>query len=48
MTTPELNRRRVTGTVPVGELPTLLQALEETFQLQANRNGNRLTLAEKR
>jgi ferric-dicitrate binding protein FerR (iron transport regulator) len=48
VTTPELNRRRVTGTVPVGELPTLLQALEETFQLQATREGNRLTLAEKR
>jgi transmembrane sensor len=48
VTTPELNRRRVTGTVPVGELSTLLQALEETFQLQATRDGNRLTLAEKR
>lgn len=47
VTTPELNRRRVTGTVPVSELPTLLQALEETFQLRATRQGNRLTLAEK-
>jgi transmembrane sensor len=47
VTTPELNRRRVTGTVPVSELPTLLQALEETFHLQATRQGNRLTLAEK-
>ncbi|QKG51439.1 FecR family protein [Hymenobacter sp. BRD67] len=45
--TPELNRRRVTGTVPVGELPILLQALEETFHLQATRQGNHLTLAEK-
>jgi len=44
--TPELNRRRVTGTVPVGELPILLQALEETFHLRATRQGNRLTLAE--
>ncbi|GAA4494025.1 hypothetical protein GCM10023172_03470 [Hymenobacter ginsengisoli] len=47
VTTPELNRRRVTGTVPVSDLPTLLQALEETFRLQATRQGNRLTLAEK-
>lgn len=47
VTTPELNRRRVTGTVPVSELPTLLQALEETFHLQATRQGNHLTLAEK-
>ena len=47
VTTPELNRRRVTGTVPVSDLPTLLQALEETFHLQATRAGNRLTLAEK-
>jgi len=47
VTTPELNRRRVTGTVPVSDLPTLLQALEETFHLQATRQGNRLTLAEK-
>jgi transmembrane sensor len=47
VTTPELNRRRVTGTVPVSGLPVLLQALEETFQLQATRQGNRLTLAEK-
>ncbi|MDO7885748.1 FecR family protein [Hymenobacter cheonanensis] len=47
VTTPELNRRRVTGTVPVSDLATLLQALEETFQLRATRQGNRLTLAEK-
>lgn len=47
VTTPELNRRRVTGTVPVSDLPVLLQALEETFHLQATRQGNRLTLAEK-
>ncbi|MVN78050.1 DUF4974 domain-containing protein [Hymenobacter sp. HMF4947] len=45
--TPELNRRRVTGTVPVHELDVLLQALEETFHLQATRQGKRLTLAEK-
>ena len=47
VTTPELNRRRMTGTVPVGDLPTLLQALEETFHLQATRRGNQLILAEK-
>jgi transmembrane sensor len=47
VSTPELNRRRVTGTVPVRELGTLLQALEETFHLQAIRQGNQLTLAEK-
>ena len=45
--TPELNRRRMTGTVPVSDLPTLLQALEETFHLQVTRQGNQLTLAEK-
>ncbi|MGI4738616.1 MAG: FecR family protein [Janthinobacterium lividum] len=46
--TPELNRRRMTGTVPVGELPTLLLALEETFHLHATRQGNQLTLAEEK
>jgi transmembrane sensor len=44
--TPELNRRKVTGTVPVRDLDVLLQSLEETFQLQAARQGNRLTLTE--
>jgi|GEM_PF-811970 len=44
---PALNRRRVTGSVPVSELNTLLQALEETFHLRAIRVGNRLTLTEK-
>jgi ferric-dicitrate binding protein FerR (iron transport regulator) len=46
VTTPELNSRRVTGTVPVGELDVLLQALQETFHLRITRQGNRLTLAE--
>ncbi len=46
--TPELNRRRMTGTVPVSDLPTLLLALEETFHLQVNRQGSQLTLAEKK
>lgn len=44
--TPALNNRRVTGTVPVGELDVLLQALQETFHLRITRAGNRLTLAE--
>lgn len=44
--TPGLAGRRVTGTVPVGELDVLLQALEETFHLHITRAGNRLTLAE--
>lgn len=44
--TPELNRRKVTGTVPVRDLDVLLQSLEETFHLQATRQGNRLTLTE--
>jgi ferric-dicitrate binding protein FerR (iron transport regulator) len=44
--TPELNQRRVTGTVPVRDLTVLLQSLEEIFHLQATRQGNRLTLTE--
>jgi ferric-dicitrate binding protein FerR (iron transport regulator) len=46
--TPELNQRRVTGTVPVRDLNVLLQSLEEAFHLQAVRQGNRLTLTEQR
>jgi ferric-dicitrate binding protein FerR (iron transport regulator) len=45
--TPELNQRKVTGTVPVRDLDVLLQSLEEAFHLQATRQGNRLTLTEK-
>jgi transmembrane sensor len=44
--TPELYRRKVTGTVPVRDLDVLLQSLEEAFHLQAARQGNRLTLTE--
>jgi transmembrane sensor len=44
--TPELNQRKVTGTVPVHDLDVLLQSLEEAFHLQATRQGNRLTLTE--
>ncbi len=44
--TPELNQRKVTGTVPVRDLDVLLQSLEETFHLRALREGNRLTLTE--
>lgn len=46
--TPELNQRKVTGTVPVHDLDVLLQSLEETFHLQAVRQGNLLTLTEQR
>ncbi|RZK61746.1 MAG: DUF4974 domain-containing protein [Hymenobacter sp.] len=46
VTTPELNQRKVTGTVPVGDLNVLLQSLEVTFHLRAIRQGNRLTLTE--
>ena len=44
--TPELNQRKVTGTLPVRDLDVLLQSLEETLHLQAIRQGNRLTLTE--
>ena len=44
--TPELNQRRVTGTVPVRDLSVLLQSLEEILHLKAIRQGNRLTLTE--
>ena len=44
--TPELNHRKVTGTVPVRDLGVLLQSLEEAFHLRALRQGNRLTLTE--
>jgi transmembrane sensor len=46
--TPELNQRRVTGTVPVRDLNVLLQSLEETFHLQAIRQDNRLILTEQK
>jgi transmembrane sensor len=46
--TPELNQRRVTGTVPVRDLSVLIQSLEEAFHLQAVRQGNRLVLTEQR
>lgn len=45
--TPELNQRRVTGTVPVRNLDVLLQALEETFHLQISRTASQITLADK-
>jgi transmembrane sensor len=46
--TPELNQRRVTGTVPVRDLNVLLQSLEETFHLQATRQANHLILTEQK
>jgi transmembrane sensor len=44
--TPELNQRKVTGAMAVRDLDVVLQALEETFDLKATRNGNRITLAD--
>ena len=44
--TPELNERKVTGTIPVRDLDVLLLALEEAFHLKATREGNRITLSE--
>jgi transmembrane sensor len=45
--TPDLNQRKMTGTVPVRDLDVLLQALEETFHLKATRHLNRITLSDK-
>jgi ferric-dicitrate binding protein FerR (iron transport regulator) len=44
---PALAQRRMTGTVPVGDLDVLLQALQETFHLQATREAGRIVLADK-
>ncbi|RSK41254.1 DUF4974 domain-containing protein [Hymenobacter perfusus] len=44
--TPSLKERRMTGTVPVRDLDLLLRALEETFQLKADRRGNDLILSD--
>ncbi|MBF9239288.1 FecR domain-containing protein [Hymenobacter sp. BT683] len=43
---PELNQRKVTGTIAVRDLDVLLLALEEAFHLKATRAGNRLTLSD--
>lgn len=43
---PALAQRRMTGTVPVGDLEVLLQALQETFHLKATREAGRIVLAE--
>jgi transmembrane sensor len=45
--TPELNQRKVTGTLPVRDLDVLLQSLEETLHVKATRQGNHLVLTEK-
>ncbi|WP_052732640.1 FecR family protein [Hymenobacter terrenus] len=42
---PELNNRKMTGTVPVRDLDMLLLALQEAFHLQATRQGNRILLS---
>ncbi|MBC6612495.1 FecR domain-containing protein [Hymenobacter sp. BT507] len=46
LATPELQNRRITGTVPIGELDVLLQALEETFHLTIQRQQNRLIFSD--
>ena len=43
---PELSERRMTGTVPVGDLEVLLQALQETFHLKATREAGRIVLSD--
>ena len=43
---PALAGRRMTGTVPVGDLEVLLQALQETFHLKASREAGRIVLSE--
>ena len=45
--TPELNQRKVTGTLPVRDLDVLLQSLEETLHVKARRQGNHLILTDK-
>jgi transmembrane sensor len=45
--TPELNQRKVTGTLPVRDLDVLLQSLEETLHVKAKRQGNHLILTDK-
>lgn len=46
VTSPELSQRRMTGTVAVGDLEVLLQALQETFHLKATREAGRILLAD--
>ncbi len=43
---PELNNRKMTGTLPVRDLDMLVLALQEVFHLKAIRQGNRLTLSD--
>jgi len=43
---PELNQRKITGTVSIRDLDVLLLALEESFQLKVQRENNRLILSE--
>lgn len=44
--TPELNERKMTGTLPVGDLDVMLLALQEAFHLKAVRQGNRIILSD--
>ena len=43
---PALNERRITGTVPIGALNVLLQALQETFKLKVERQQNHIILSD--
>ncbi|WP_086596590.1 FecR family protein [Hymenobacter crusticola] len=43
---PTLNARRITGTVPIGALNVLLQALQETFKLKIERQQNQIILSD--
>jgi len=43
---PELNQRKMTGTIPVRDLDVLLLALQEAFHLKAIRQGNRIVLSD--
>jgi len=43
---PGLNERKITGTVPIGALNVLLQALQETFKLKIERQQNQIILSD--
>jgi len=43
---PDLNNRRITGTVPIQDLDVLLQALTESFHLRVERREGRIILSD--
>lgn len=43
---PDLNKRRITGTVPIQDLDVLLQALTESFDLRVERRNGRIILSD--